>query len=110
MGTWLDVSSIVFALISFALYRSRSGLITLSCAATINHDGLVFQAGLFTFSSPANAANGTCVAYTSFLSSGDASGTKFSLIAFTDRNTNPSALTWNSFSTPVVGIAALTSL
>src|SRR4028119_2103588 len=110
MGTWPELSSIVVALISFALNRSRSGLITLSCAATINHDGLFFQAGLNTFSSPADAASGTCVAYISFLSTDDTSGTKFSLIAFTDRDANPSALILNSFSTPVVGIAAFTAL
>src|SRR5882672_11982415 len=109
MGTWLELSSSVVALISFALNRSRSGLITLSCAATINHVGLFFQAGLCTLSSPADAANGTCVAYISFLSSGVVSGAKFSLTAFIDKNKKPSGLTRNSFSTPVVGIAALTS-
>src|SRR5262245_52765244 len=62
MGTWPEFSSIVFAFISFALNLSRSGLITISCPATTYQDGFVFHAGFCTFSVPADAANGTCVA------------------------------------------------
>src|SRR5688500_18288183 len=107
MGTWLDVSSIVVALISLALNRCRSGLIIPSFAATIDHDGLVFQAGLYTCSWVAEAAHVTCVANITFLTSGDTSCAKNSLIPFHDKDKKPSGLSWNSGPTAVGGIAAL---
>src|SRR5690606_39566275 len=110
MGTWLDASSSVVALIGLALNRSRSGLIIPSFAATIYQEGFVFHAGLYTFSSVADAAHATCVAWISFLSSGDTSCAKNSLIPFGDSDKKPSVLSLNSGPTAVGGIAAFTSL
>src|SRR6478735_5241071 len=95
---------------SLALNRCRSGFIIPSFAAPIDHEGLVFQAGLYTFCWVADAAHGTCVTNIIFLSSGDASCAKSSLIPVGERDKKPSVLSWNSGPTAVGGIAALTSL
>src|SRR5690606_27484606 len=66
MGTWLDSSSMVVALIIFAVARSCPGSIIRSSVATMAQEGLFFQATLYTFCVVAEAAHGVCVATSSF--------------------------------------------
>ena len=58
IGTWLVGSAVILALIFVAMARSRSGGIMRSFSATMNQDGLNFQAALVSFSSNALAKMG----------------------------------------------------
>src|SRR5216683_5212788 len=62
MATWLALTSIVFALIAFAMARSRLGGMARSCFATRYQLGFVFHAAADTLSPKAPAAVGACAA------------------------------------------------
>src|SRR6266478_9453915 len=62
MGTWLEGTVMVFAFIVFANWRSRSGAIIRSLAATTYQVGFVFQAAFVTLAPSAAPLVGPWVA------------------------------------------------
>src|ERR1700719_4093440 len=61
IGTWLVGNAVILALIFFAIAYSSAGWIIRSFFATMNHEGLFFQAALVTLSSNALAKIGPWV-------------------------------------------------
>ena len=61
MGTWLDLSSRVVALIIFASVFVSAGGIVSSLRPMMHHEGLFFQAALEILVRVPFAAQGTCV-------------------------------------------------
>src|SRR5882672_7529940 len=78
IATWLDAMVVVFALMSLANFRSRSGLIMRSLLATMYQLGRVFHATLVTLAPKTVLLVVPCVAATSFCWARGRSGAKFS--------------------------------
>src|SRR5260221_12159430 len=91
IGTWLEGSVMVFAFIAFANFRSRSGGIILSLAATTYHVGFVFHAALVSFAPKAAPLVGPWIAARTFLSAIGRSWAKFSRTPFVVIVRNPLA-------------------
>src|SRR5256885_8172723 len=76
IATWLVGSAVMLAPIFFAIARWSSGWIIRSFSATMNHEGLIFQAAFVTFSSNAFPKIGPCVAAITFVCAAGRSGAK----------------------------------
>src|SRR5258706_12631169 len=96
IGTWLVGSSMVFAFIVLANFRSRSGGIIRSLAATTYQDGFVFHAALVSFAPKAAPLVGPALPARSFLSSIGRSWAKISRTPFVGIVRNPPAPVRNS--------------
>src|SRR5882672_2726623 len=82
IATWLDGTVMVFALMFFANWRSRSGWIILSLAATTYQLGLVFHAAFATLAANTVLFVWPCVAAMSFLCARGRSPAKNSMTPF----------------------------
>src|SRR5258707_12781341 len=89
IGTWLDGISMVVARMRAANWRSASGGIAWSSAATRYQDGSVFQAGTPITSPKMDVASGCCTAYITLAFTGSTSAAKWLTKSSSDSQPKP---------------------